>query len=213
MADVDRLKRINDAEGHEAGDEAIRSRRERDPQTHPRRRPPLPLGRRRVPGGRCRKSPLELVTHASRRCATASPRRRGITLHSLVGRRGVREADDAGRRDPRSGSPTMYVRAERQRRQVGRDRRQPQVSETDTKQACSATSASSFTTANHTRCASSPPSAPSPPTARCPATVQRGIFSPRTSSIWRTIGMSCQVAIVETMPSAAPRAVRPARWT
>ena len=25
MADVDRLKRINDAEGHEAGDEAIRS--------------------------------------------------------------------------------------------------------------------------------------------------------------------------------------------
>src|SRR5215510_11777555 len=33
-----------------------------------------------------------------------------------------------------------------------------------------------------------------------PGTVQRGIFSPRAASIWRTIGMSCHVAMVETMP-------------
>ena len=49
--------------------------------------------------------------------------------------------------------------------------------------------------------------------ASTPATEQRAIFSWRVSSILRTIGTSCQVAIVETMPFARPRAVRPARWT
>lgn len=48
--------------------------------------------------------------------------------------------------------------------------------------------------------------------ASTPATAQRGIFSPRVSSILRTMGRSCQVAMVETMPTASPRAVRPARW-
>jgi hypothetical protein len=46
-----------------------------------------------------------------------------------------------------------------------------------------------------------------------PATVQRGIFSPRAVSISRTIPPSCHVAIVDTIPSARPRAVRPARCT
>ena len=48
--------------------------------------------------------------------------------------------------------------------------------------------------------------------ASTPGTLQRGIGWPIVASIWRTIIRSCQVAIVETIPSRSTRAVRPARW-
>ncbi len=40
---------------------------------------------------------------------------------------------------------------------------------------------------------------------------QRGSFSPNTASTWRRNGLASHVAIVETVPVRAPRAVRPER--